>query len=73
MGLEVFATASAGKRCLLERLGVEHRFDSRSLGFADAILASTGGRGVDAVLNALTGDFIPESLRALGESGVFWK
>ncbi|MGZ2749831.1 type I polyketide synthase [Burkholderia stagnalis] len=71
MGLEVFATASAGKRCLLERLGVEHRFDSRSLGFADAILASTGGRGVDAVLNALTGDFIPESLRALGESGVF--
>ncbi|MGS1076092.1 SDR family NAD(P)-dependent oxidoreductase [Burkholderia glumae] len=71
MGLQVFATASAAKRGVLERLGVEHRFDSRSLGFADEILASTGGRGVDAVLNALTGDFIPESLRALGPSGVF--
>ncbi|KVT85288.1 hypothetical protein WK59_12225 [Burkholderia ubonensis] len=71
MGVQVFATASAGKRGVLERLGVEHRFDSRSLGFADEILASTGGRGVDAVLNALTGDFIPESLRALGPSGVF--
>ncbi|MGG1944880.1 type I polyketide synthase [Trinickia sp. NRRL B-1857] len=71
MGLQVFATASAGKRSMLERLGVEHRFDSRSLGFADEILTRTGGQGVDAVLNALTGDFIPESLRALGPSGVF--
>ncbi|WDD90201.1 SDR family NAD(P)-dependent oxidoreductase (plasmid) [Burkholderia sp. FERM BP-3421] len=71
MGLDVFATASLGKHPLLARLGVTQRFDSRRLGFAGQILAQTGGQGVDAVLNALVGDFIPESLRALGPSGIF--
>jgi amino acid adenylation domain-containing protein len=69
--LRVFATASAGKRGVLERLGVEHIFDSRSLEFSADVLAATGGQGVHAVLNALTGDFIAASLRVLCQSGVF--
>jgi amino acid adenylation domain-containing protein len=70
-GLRVFATASTGKHGVLRRMGVDHLFDSRNLAFSDAVLALTGGAGVDAVLNALTGDFIPASLRTLRPSGVF--
>ena len=55
-GATVFATAgSPAKRALLRTLGVAHVFDSRSAGFADEVLAATGGRGVDVVLNSLVG------------------
>ena len=71
-GAVVFATAgSPEKRALLASLGVEHVMDSRSLDFADEIEARTGGRGVDVVLNSLTGDFIPASLRVTGQGGRF--
>ena len=71
-GAEVFATASAAKRGYLRGLGVEHVHDSRSTGFAAEILAATGGRGVDVVLNSLTGEgFIAASLSALAPGGRF--
>jgi acyl transferase domain-containing protein/SAM-dependent methyltransferase/acyl carrier protein len=72
LGAEVFATAgSAEKRAYLESLGVRHVFSSRSLDFADAIRARTGGSGVDVVLNSLAGDFIPASLGVSTKSGRF--
>ncbi|MDY6949878.1 MAG: type I polyketide synthase [Thermodesulfobacteriota bacterium] len=70
-GAEVFATASAGKRPFLESLGVEHIMDSRTLYFADEIMAKTAGQGVDVVLNSLNGEFIPHSLKVLKEGGRF--
>lgn len=71
-GAEIFATAgSEEKRDLLLRAGARHVLNSRSLDFADQILALTKGRGVDVVLNSLAGDFIPASLRSLAESGWF--
>lgn len=68
-GAEVFATASPGKWEFLKSLGVEHVMNSRTLEFADQILAATGGRGVDIVLNSLTGQHIPKSLAALAQGG----
>lgn len=65
VGAEVFATASSSKWHVLRSQGIEHIFDSRSLGFADAVLSATRGKGVDVVLNSLTGEFIPKSLQAL--------
>ena len=71
-GAEVFATAgSPAKRDMLRRLGVAHVMDSRSLAFADEIMAATGGRGVDVVLNSLAGDFIPAGMRSLAPGGRF--
>jgi acyl transferase domain-containing protein len=71
-GAEVIATAgSSEKRAVLEGLGVRHVFDSRSLDFADGVLGATGGRGVDVVLNSLSGDFIPRSLDVLAPEGRF--
>jgi NADPH:quinone reductase-like Zn-dependent oxidoreductase/malonyl CoA-acyl carrier protein transacylase len=71
-GAEVFATAgSEAKRDLLRGLGVAQVMDSRSLAFADQVMAATGDRGVDVVLNALAGDFIPAGLRTLAPNGRF--
>ncbi len=71
-GAEVFATAgSKWKRELLHEMGVTHVFDSRSAGFADEILARTNGRGVDLVLNSLSGELIDASFRALARGGTF--
>jgi acyl transferase domain-containing protein len=71
-GAEIFATAgSEEKRKLLIGQGVSHVLSSRSLDFADEILALTQNRGVDVVLNSLTGDFIPAGLRSLARGGWF--
>ena len=71
-GAEVFATAgSDSKRDLLRRMGIAHVFDSRTPAFGAAILELTGGRGVDIVLNSLSGDLIEASFAALGRGGCF--
>jgi acyl transferase domain-containing protein/NADPH:quinone reductase-like Zn-dependent oxidoreductase/acyl carrier protein/SAM-dependent methyltransferase len=71
-GAEVFATVgSAAKRAHLESLGVRHIMNSRSLDFAAEVMAKTGGRGVDIVLNSLAGEFIPASLGVLALNGRF--
>ncbi|OYX35545.1 MAG: hypothetical protein B7Y99_03275 [Caulobacterales bacterium 32-69-10] len=71
-GAVVFATAgSPAKRELLQLLGVDHVFDSRSASFADQILAATSGEGVDVVLNSLSGALMQESLRLLKPFGRF--
>lgn len=71
-GAQVFATAgSEWKRDLLRSMGVEHVFDSRSSAFAEEILDRTAGRGVDVVLNSLSGDLIEASFRVLARGGRF--
>ncbi len=71
-GAEVFATAgTAAKRQLLRELGVTHVMDSRTTRFADEILATTAGRGVDVVLNSLSGDALVRSLSLLAPYGRF--
>ncbi|WP_299486085.1 type I polyketide synthase [Acaryochloris sp. IP29b_bin.137] len=71
VGAEIFATASPDKWDALKALGVSHIMESRSLGFADEIMAETDGQGVDVVINALPGDFRIKSLEALGTQGRF--
>jgi acyl transferase domain-containing protein/NADPH:quinone reductase-like Zn-dependent oxidoreductase/NAD(P)-dependent dehydrogenase (short-subunit alcohol dehydrogenase family)/acyl carrier protein/protein-L-isoaspartate O-methyltransferase len=71
-GAEIFATAgSPQKREFLQRMGVPHVMDSRSLLFADQIRQITKGDGIDVVLNCLSGDFIPKSLELLRRHGRF--
>jgi myxalamid-type polyketide synthase MxaB len=71
VGAEVFATASRPKWDLLRAQGVRHLMNSRTLDFKDEVLRLTGGRGVDVVLNSLTGDFIPASLDVTAKGGRF--
>ncbi|MFI1677832.1 SDR family NAD(P)-dependent oxidoreductase [Streptomyces sp. NPDC020607] len=71
VGAEVFATASPAKHAVLEEMGIDaaHRASSRDLAFEDTFRQATDGRGMDVVLNSLTGEFIDASLRLLGEGG----
>lgn len=72
MGAEIYATAGSDeKRDFLSLLGVDHIFDSRSLAFADEILAQTGQQGVDVVLNSLAGEAINRNFRVLKPFGRF--
>ena len=71
-GAEIFATAgSPQKREYLRSLGIPHIMHSRTLDFADQIMEITGGRGVDIVLNSLSGEFIPKSMSVLAPNGRF--
>jgi acyl transferase domain-containing protein/acyl carrier protein len=72
LGLEILATAgSPEKRAYLRGLGIRHVMDSRTLDFADEVMAATAGAGVDAVLNSLTGDALARSLTLLAPHGRF--
>jgi NADPH:quinone reductase-like Zn-dependent oxidoreductase/thioesterase domain-containing protein/short-subunit dehydrogenase/acyl carrier protein len=72
IGAEIFATAgSPEKREYLSRLGVPHVMDSRTLEFSEQVLTATAGRGVDLVLNSISGEAIPKSLATLAMGGRF--
>ncbi len=72
-GAEVFATASRGKWDTLRAMGFDddHIGDTRTLEFEAKFLATTGGAGVDVVLNSLAGEFLDASLRLLVGGGRF--
>ncbi|WP_372012941.1 SDR family NAD(P)-dependent oxidoreductase [Tistrella mobilis] len=70
-GAEVYGTASPAKWPVLKAQGVRHVMHSRTLDFADRIMELTGGRGVDVVLNSLTGDVISRSADVLAPGGRF--
>ncbi|MFI6134244.1 SDR family NAD(P)-dependent oxidoreductase, partial [Micromonospora sp. NPDC051141] len=72
-GLQVYATASAGKWDTLRQMGVDdtHLASSRDLEFRRSFLTVTGGEGVDVVLNALAGEFVDASLDLLPRGGQF--
>jgi NADPH:quinone reductase-like Zn-dependent oxidoreductase/acyl carrier protein len=71
-GATVIATAgTTEKRAFLRGQGITHVFDSRSEHFAEDVLHVTAGRGVDVILNALSGEKIAAGFRALSKGGVF--
>ncbi|MFE7565092.1 SDR family NAD(P)-dependent oxidoreductase, partial [Kitasatospora sp. NPDC057500] len=73
LGAEVFGTASPAKHPVLRAMGLadDHIASSRTLDFETAFRAATGGRGIDVVLNALTGEFLDASLRLLSADARF--
>ena len=74
-GCEVYATCGrAEKRAYLvahEGVAPERVHSSRSVAFAGAVRAQTGGRGVDVVLNSLMGEGLLRSLELLAPQGRF--
>ncbi|GKZ24448.1 type I Iterative Polyketide synthase (PKS) [Aspergillus brasiliensis] len=75
LGATVFATVgSDDKRDLLERIyGIppEHIFYSRDTSFQRHVMRLTGGRGVDVVLNSLSGDGLIASWECVAPYGRF--
>jgi phthiocerol/phenolphthiocerol synthesis type-I polyketide synthase C len=72
IGARIYTTAgSPAKREMLAGLGVEYVGDSRSVDFAEEILAATDGQGVDVVLNSLSGEAIRRGVEILAAGGRF--
>ncbi len=72
LGAQVIASASTPeKQQYLRSIDVEHVLPSRTLAFAEEVLAISGGHGVDVVLNSLAGEYISKSLEVLKPFGRF--
>lgn len=75
MGLVVYATVSTEdkRRLIIEEYGIpeEHIFNSRDSSFVKGIKRVTGGRGVDCVLNSLSGELLRLSWGCLATFGTF--
>ncbi len=71
-GARVLATAgSPEKRETVRKLGAELVMDSRSTEFEAQVMTATTGRGVDIVLNTLSGPAQESSWRIVADGGVF--
>ncbi|KAJ5792453.1 polyketide synthase [Penicillium pulvis] len=74
-GAEIFVTVgTAQKRSLLVdqyQIPADHIFSSRDISFAAGVRAATNGRGVDVVLNSLTGSLLDASFDLLAPMGCF--
>ncbi|KAI1299034.1 hypothetical protein F5Y03DRAFT_254380 [Xylaria venustula] len=75
IGADIFVTVSSvEKRALLmQQYGIPQRriFYSRNLSFGRQIMDATKGRGVDVILNSLSGESLAESWRILAPLGRF--
>nr|WP_113868954.1 type I polyketide synthase [Brenneria salicis]NMN92946.1 coronafacic acid polyketide synthase Cfa6 [Brenneria salicis ATCC 15712 = DSM 30166]RBP58619.1 coronafacic acid polyketide synthase Cfa6 [Brenneria salicis ATCC 15712 = DSM 30166]RLM29370.1 polyketide synthase [Brenneria salicis ATCC 15712 = DSM 30166] len=73
LGGEVFATAHPDKWPVLRQLGIadDHIASSRSLEFTRQFRPQLNGRGIDVVLNSLTGEFIDASMSLMASGGRF--
>ena len=72
IGAVVYATAgSEAKRVFLRKQDVAAVIDSRSSSFADEVMRLTRNRGVDVVLNSLSGDLLRAGLKVVAPRGRF--
>jgi NADPH2:quinone reductase len=70
LGHRVFATAgSEDKARACEALGAERGINYRTEDFADVVKAATGGKGVDVILDMVSGDYVPREINCLADDG----
>ena len=70
MGNRVFATAGSDDKCAAcIRLGAERAINYKTQDFEKEILAATGGKGVNVILDMVGGDYVPRELKCLADEG----
>jgi putative PIG3 family NAD(P)H quinone oxidoreductase len=69
-GARVVVTAGSPKRCQACRdLGADQAFDHRTEDFAAGVLAATGGRGADVILDCIGARYLSRHLECLATDG----
>lgn len=69
-GARALATAGSDEKCAAcVALGAEHAINYRTSDFVAAVLAHTGGRGVDLVLDIMGGSYVARNLSILALDG----
>jgi putative PIG3 family NAD(P)H quinone oxidoreductase len=70
MGAKVFVTAGSAEKCAAcVKLGADLAINYRDEDFVQSVLAATGGRGVDLVLDMVGADYAERSLQAMAPRG----
>ncbi|RMZ40965.1 polyketide synthase [Aspergillus flavus] len=73
LGAEVFVTVGTPEKreLMTQKYGIpeDHLFNSRDTSFVEGVLSATHGRGVDIVLNSLSGSLSQESFNLLAPFG----
>jgi putative PIG3 family NAD(P)H quinone oxidoreductase len=69
-GLTVIVTCGSGDKCARAyELGADHAINYATQDFVAEVQAITGGKGVQAVLDMVGGDYLPRNLQCLAEDG----
>jgi putative PIG3 family NAD(P)H quinone oxidoreductase len=69
-GLDIIVTCGSPAKCAAAlALGATHAIDYRAQDFVGEVGRITGGRGVDVVLDMVSGDYVPRNLKCLAEDG----
>jgi NADPH2:quinone reductase len=69
-GCKVLATAGSDEKCQAAReFGADEAINYRTQDFVAVGKAFTGGRGVDAILDMVGGDYIPREIELLAREG----
>jgi NADPH:quinone reductase len=69
-GNRVFATAGSDEKvAACVRLGAERAINYRTQDFEKEILAATGNKGVNVILDMVGGDYVPKELKCLADDG----
>ena len=68
--MEVIVTCGDAAKCAAAtRIGADLAINYREQDFAEAVMAHTGGKGVDIVLDMVSGDYVAKNLKCLAEDG----
>ena len=69
-GLDVIVTCGDTAKCAAAtRIGADLAINYREADFVEAVLAHTGGKGVNVVLDMVSGDYVAKNLKCLAEDG----
>jgi putative PIG3 family NAD(P)H quinone oxidoreductase len=69
-GLTVIVTCGSDEKCARARdLGADHAINYATQDFVAEVQAITGGKGVQAVLDMVGGDYVPRNIQCLAEDG----
>ncbi len=68
--MEVIVTCGDDAKCAAAtRIGATHAINYRQTDYVEAVMAHTGGKGVDIVLDMVSGDYVAKNLKCLAEDG----
>lgn len=69
-GLTVIVTCGSDAKCTAAReIGADHAINYNKQDFVEAVQSITGGKGVNAVLDMVGGDYVARNLACLAEDG----
>jgi len=69
-GMEVIVTCGDAAKCAAAtRIGADLAINYRETDFAEAVMAHTAGKGVNIVLDMVSGDYVARNCKCLAEDG----